>query len=127
MQALVGKNVCKTRRIGSGVEGALESFVCISTAVFCSKFSLIGQFIGGSRWRWRCAPPPPPRKGSNSFVFACVFAEKHTHWRSSSPMGRHPPTEILDPPLQLPNSKQKCIGTRPLPALGKKSKHLQSY
>ena len=45
-----------------------------------------------------------PLPGSNSFIFAHVFTEKHPRWRSvpPPPTARRPPQrEILDPPLMV--------------------------
>ena len=42
-----------------------------------------------------------PPTGSNSFLFACVFAKKHPGQRLASPqqLSTPPQWEILDPPL----------------------------
>ena len=51
------------------------------------RYLALGLYIGGSRG----APParaPPLPTGSNSFVFAYVFAEKHPHWRLAPPNGK---------------------------------------
>ena len=61
-------------------------------------------------------PAPPPTTGSNSFVFAYVFAEKHMCRRSASPMGRRPTQrEILDPPLGLVSSTVHAVRHHILP------------
>ena len=83
-------------------ELAVEKNECLPNsekASFNLISKLIMHFIGGSRGRRRRAPP---QTGSNSFVFAYVFAEKHPRQRSAPPQQLGAPQrEILDPPLHL--------------------------
>ena len=51
-------------------------------------------------WQIQGALLAPALMGSNSFIFASVFTEKHVHRRLAPPHGSAPPQwEILDPPL----------------------------
>ena len=67
-------------------------------------------------WRiqWgRRQPVPPPPTGSNSFVFAYVFAKKCPRWRSVPPqwLGAPPQWEILDPlqiTIERRSSQRQC-------------------
>ena len=60
-------------------------------------FTMYSCVIGESRG---VPPARPPPTGSNSFIFAYVFAKKCPHRRSAPPYGSVPPQwEILDPPL----------------------------